>query len=173
MKYLLLLMSFLPMMVWGQTVHIKKGKIVYKGTVKNINYERSELYKRAKKALASHVKDTVKSFYIDDMGKGEMAIKGEMKLNAPPGFAKTVFYNFKLKIRDSSYKYRIDKVYIKQEGKGEKNNLIASETLVKDMNVSGNVAINAEKELNEIDMNFQKLISQIKHAINKPAMTKS
>src|SRR5437588_6952296 len=110
MKYLLLLMSFLPIIVQCQTVHLKKGKIVYKGTVKNINYTKSELYGRAKKALANNIKSNALSFYTDDMEKGEVALKGEMKLDSKPGTVKTVLYNLKMKFRDSSYKYHIDDV---------------------------------------------------------------
>ena len=125
------------------------------------------MYERAKKALANNVKPNGSPFYLDNMETGEMALKGEMKLNAPSGIVKTVLYNLKMKIKDSSYKYRIDEVYVKQEEKGVKSIVTPSAALVKGMNISGTVAINTEKQLNEIDMGFQKLIALIKRDIRR------
>ncbi|MBK5270191.1 MAG: hypothetical protein JJE22_04170, partial [Bacteroidia bacterium] len=49
----------------------------------------------------------------------------------------------------------------------------SSEDLLKDMDVSGPVSANAEKQLNEIDMHFQKLLYLINADMKKTAVVKN
>jgi hypothetical protein len=107
------------------------------------------------------VKGSKESIITDNNEKGMMSAKGRIKLASPYHIIKTVEYILELSVDDGSYEYRIDSIYLKQVERGGKTTRISSEELLKGMDVSGPQSANAEKQLNEIDMNFQKLIDLV------------
>ena len=70
-------------------------------------------------------------------------------------------------IRNNSYHYSIDSVYLSQKERGKKTVIQSSKELLKYMEVSGPVAMTTEKQLNEIDMRVQQLLALIKNDITK------
>jgi len=150
---------------FGQTVHVDSNRIVYRGTVKLDSVNREELFARAKYAIFNNVKEGKVSIVTDNKEKGIISAKGSIKLASPYHIIKKVEYILELSVDDGKYEYRIDSVSIKQVERGGKTTRIYSEELLKglDVTVSGFVPGSAivEKQLNEIDMNFQKLIDLV------------
>ncbi len=160
----------IPLVTQGQTVHVDSNKIVYKGTVKPGPINKDELYARAKNAVFNNVKGGKESIVTDNNEKGMISAKGSIKLTSPYHIIKTVEYILELSVDDGKYEYRIDSVYIKQVERGGKTIRISSEELLKGMEVSGPVSANAEKQLNEIDMNFQKLLDLVNADMKKASI---
>ncbi|MBK5270828.1 MAG: DUF4468 domain-containing protein, partial [Bacteroidia bacterium] len=168
-KYILFLL-LIPFVTQGQTVHIDNDKIVYKGTIKLEQVNKEDLYIRAKNALIKNVKGNKKLMGEANIEKEKIAAEGSIKLSSPYHIIKTVEYILELSVEDGKYKYLIDSVYIKQAERGGKTTKTSSEDLLKDMDVSGPVSANAEKQLNEIDMHFQKLLYLINADMKKTAV---
>lgn len=155
----LLFFSALPFFGASQTVHVEENKIVYKGTVKLENGNQADLFARAKMALADHVnKNGVRQ---GDDKKETIVSEGMIRLNSPYHLIKMLHYIVELTVADGKYQYRIDSVYLEEKERGGAAKRISSEELLKGMDSTGEVASNTEKQLNEIDMNFQKLIDLI------------
>ena len=159
MRFALFLL-LIPFFAECQTVHIEKGRIAYKGSVKVHGITKSELQERAKQALLKNVKHA-KEIDSDKNSKDEIIMAGEMGLYSTHGIIKSLEYIIKVSIKDEGYKYEIDSVYIKTSERGGKTIIIPSEELVKGMDMTGNPAIDAEKQLNEIDMRIQQLLDFI------------
>jgi hypothetical protein len=153
----------IPAVTFGQTVHVDSNRIVYKGTVKLDSVNKEELFARAKSAIFNNVKED--SIVTDNKEKGKISVKGSIKLASPYHIIKKVEYILELSVDDGKYEYRIDSVHIKQVERGGKTTMIYSQELLigLDVTVSGFVpgSGNVEKQLNEIDMNFQKLIALV------------
>jgi hypothetical protein len=149
----------MPVFAFGQTVHVDSNKIVYKGTVKLDKTNKEELYGRAKNAILNNKKGCEEILVIDNSEKEMIAAKGSARLVSTYHIIKTVEYIFELTVEDGKYEYRIDSVYLKEVERGGKTVKTSSEELLKGMDVNGPVSVTAEKQLNEIDMNFQKLIA--------------
>ncbi|HKB42759.1 MAG TPA: DUF4468 domain-containing protein [Chitinophagaceae bacterium] len=167
----------IPMVTHGQTVHIDSNKIVYKGTVKLDSVNKERLFARARNAIFNNVKEGKDSIVTDNKEKGIISAKGSIKLASPYHIIKKVEYILELSVDDGKYEYRIDSVYIKQVERGGKTTRINSEELLKglDVTVSGFVpgSANVEKQLNEIDMNFQKLIDLVNNDMKKTTVGKN
>ena len=155
----------IPAVTFGQTVHIDSNRIVYKETVKLDSVNKEELFARAKKTIFNNVKGGKESDVIDNNEKGMISAKGSIRLGSRYHIIKTVEYIFELSVDDGKYEYRIDSVHIKLVERGGKTTRIDSEELLigLDVTVSGFVpgSGNVEMQLNEIDMNFQKLIALV------------
>ncbi len=157
----------IPVVTCGQTVHVDSNKIVYKGTIKPGLVNKVELYARAKNAIFNHVKGSEEVIVAENTEKGMISAKGSIKLASPYHIIKTVEYILELSVADGRYEYRIDSVYLKQVERGGKTIRISSEELLKGMDVSGAGSAHAEKQLNEIDMNFQKLLDLVNADMKK------
>jgi pyruvate kinase len=155
----------IPAVTFGQTIHVDSNRIVYKGTVKLDSVNKEELFARAKYAIFNNVKEGKHSIVTDNKEKGIISAKGSIKLASPYHIIKKVEYILELSVDDGKYEYHIDSVSIKQVERGGKTTRIYSEELLKglDVTVSGFVPGSAivEKQVNEIDMNFQKLIDLV------------
>jgi len=173
MKFIkhILFLLLIPVASFGQTVHIDEDRIVYKGTVKLEQVNKEDMYTRAKNALLNNVKGS--KVEIAEDNKEKIAAKGSIRLSSPYHIIKTVEYILELSVEDGKYKYRIDSVYIKQAERGGKKKKISSEELLKGMEVTGATSANTEKQLNEIDMNFQKLLVLINTNMKETAVTKN
>ena len=169
----IIFLLLIPVITSGQTVHVDEGRIVYKGTVKLDQVNKEDMYSRAKNALLNHVKGNKKGIVEDNNEKEKIAAKGSIKLNSPYHIIKTVEYILELSLEDGKYKYRIDSVYIKQAERGGKKTKISSEELLKGMDVTGPTSASTEKQLNEIDMNFQKLLVLVNNDMKKTSAVKN
>jgi pyruvate kinase len=161
------ILLLVPMITSGQTVHIDSGRIVYKGTIKLDSVNKDELYARAKNVFLSNISGTRLVMITGDNEKEMISAKGTMGLASPFSVIKKVEFILELSIDDGNYKYRIDSVYIKEMERGGKENKMSSGELLNGMGVSGAVAAASEKELNEIDMKFEKLIDLVNIAMKK------
>jgi len=166
----------IPAATCGQTVHVDSNRIVYKGTVKLDSVNKEELFARARNAIFNNVKEGKDSIVIDNKEKGIISAKGSIKLASPYHMIKTVDYILELSVDDGKYDYRIDSVSIKQVERGGKTIRIYSKELLEglDVTVSGFVpgSGNVEKQVNEIDMNFQKLIALISADMKRLSVVK-
>ena len=154
----------IPAVTFGQTIHIDSNRIVYKGTVKLDAVNKDELYARARNAMFNNVKED--SIVTDNKEKGMISAKGSIKLASPYHIIKKVEYILELTVDDGKYEYRIDSVSIKQVERGGKTTRIYADEILQglDLTASGFVPGygNVEKQVNEIDMNFKKLIALVK-----------
>ena len=155
----MLFLLLIPVITNGQTVHVDSNRVVYKATVKLDKINKEELYRRAKNVLLNNVKGSKGILFMDNSEKGMIAAKGSIRLPSPYHIIKTVDYILELTVEDGKYQYRIDSVYLKEVERGGKTVKTSSEELLKEMDVNGPASAIAEKQLNEIDMNFQKLIA--------------
>ena len=166
----------IPTVIYGQTVHVDEGRIVYKGTVKVEQVNKEDMYARAVNAIHNNIKGSKEGTVEGNNEKEKIAATGSIKLSSPYHIIKTVEYILELSVEDGKYKYRIDSVYIKQVERGGKTTRIYSEELLKglDVTASGFVpgSANVEKQLNEIDMNFQKLLALVKNDIKMTSIVK-
>ena len=158
--------------MYSQTAHVDSNRIVYKGTVKVDRVNRDELYARAKNALLNNAGGSKEVIVTDSSEKGMISAKGSIRLPSTYATIKTVEYILELSVDDGNYKYRIDSVYLKQVERGGKTNKISSEEILKAMDTSGPVSANAEKQLNEIDMNFQKLLDLLRTDMKETSTVK-
>ena len=178
MEFIKQLVFFLliPAVTYGQTVHVDSNRIVYKGTIKLDSVNKEELFARARNAIFNNVKGGKDSIVTDNKEKGIISAKGCIKLASPYHIIKKVEYILELSVDDGKYEYRIDSVSIKQVERGGKTTRIYSEELLKglDVTVSGFVpgSGDVEKQLNEIDMNFQKLIALVNADMKKISVVK-
>lgn len=172
MKYLINILIVLyfvavqPLTTTAQTVHLHDGKIEYKETEK-IQGGKDDLYNRAKQALLSVVKTSGDEKLKENHDSGELKTKGYILLESPYSIIRTVHYTIKLTVEEGKYKYHIDDVFIREKVRGGKTTDTPSEDLVKGMDTSGPTAINTEKQLNEIDMNFQNLLDLIRNKMQQ------
>ena len=166
MKWILFFL-LLPCFVKAQTTHIEDNKIVYKDTVKVEGSGKAALYNRAVKAITNNI-HPVKAYKVPYY-KNEDSITAVGSINLTSGYPikKTLTYTVTLKVEDGDYSYRIDSFDIIQAKKGGKTTVIPGEEVLKDMDKSGKPSEDAEKLLNEIDMDMQKLIALVKKDMSK------
>ena len=169
MRFVLFLLLF-PVFAPCQTVHLEKGRIAYEGSVKIERVSKPELYERVKQAILKDIKGAKKEKGLENNEKDEIIVAGEMRLSSAHDIVKTLQYIMKVSVKDDGYKYEIDSVYIKEARRGGKTIKIPSDELVNGMESSGNIAIDTEKQLNEIDMNIQKLLHFIERDVKRAPM---
>jgi len=150
----------------AQTVHVDSDRIAYRNTVTVDNTGQLQLFFRAQKAIADYVAQQPALIKTDALNN-EMSAQGSIRLTSPYHMIKTLLYTIKLSVRDGAYEYQIDSVYLKQEERGGSTKLISSRELLKGMDVSGEASWITEKQLNEIDMNLQKLLALVKGEMKK------
>ena len=156
-QQILIVACFASMSAIAQTVHVDSHRIVYRNTVKVASMGQAELFSRAQKAIADHVSQHPAIIKTDSINK-EILAQGSIRLRSPYHLIRTVEYVIELVVNDGSYQYRVDSVYLKEEERGGKTKVTSSSELLKGMDVSGPESSKMEKQLNEIDLNLQKLI---------------
>jgi hypothetical protein len=157
-KYILFVL--MPVAIRAQTVHVDEDRIVYKDKKTVTKADKNELFDRAKVAM-DRVKWNRQTIVVENRENGLITAMGTMKLATPYHTIRTVEYLFEIKVEDGEYKYRIDSVYMEERERGGKTTRLSSEKLLKAVEETGKVAKDAEKVLNEIDMNFQKLLALV------------
>jgi len=140
---------------------VEKNKIVYKGKIHVEGTSAKQLTVRAKRAILNLDKDYESKVIQNDDGTTRVWFQGVMKLASFDHVSKKVTYILEINVKDGGYEYRIDSVYLVQKEPGEQATEISSEELLNKMESSGPVAARTEAQLNEIDMDFQKLIDLI------------
>jgi hypothetical protein len=157
---------FFSLPVVAQTVHVDSERIAYRNTVTVDNSSQLELFFRAQKAIADYVTQQAALIKTDAI-KNEMSAQGSISLNSPYHLVKTLLYTIKISVHDGGYQYQIDSVYLKEEERGGSTKLTSSQELLKGMDISGPASWIMERQLNEIDMNFQKLIALVNGEMKK------
>jgi Domain of unknown function (DUF4468) with TBP-like fold len=161
----------MPVAAAGQTVHVDDNRIVYKGAVKVSEINKQQLYERAKDAIYNNVKDGRENIIEESKQKGKITVKGSFRLTTPWELIRKVEYILELAVEERGYKYRIDSVVLQQKERGGKKITMSSGKMLKAVDVTGPESREAEKQLNELDMNFQKILALIKADIIKTANT--
>jgi hypothetical protein len=157
MKWILILL-IIPIPSFCQTVHIKDGRIIYEGTIKTTSASKLSLHEAfgdAEKNCYTKIKNLLVK---EDSAANKLLVTSEMKLNVTQSTINTLRYTLKISAKDDGYKYNIDSVFLISKERGGKTKIISSEDLFKDMEVTGPVATQTEKTLNEIDMRIQQLL---------------
>jgi len=165
MKAILFLL-WIPFSISAQTVHVENNKIIYKEKVHVEGATVEQLAALAKQAI-SHLDKNNDPKIVQEKGKTRVWSAGEMKLTSSDHVSKKVTYIIEINVEKENYQYRIDSVYIVQKEPGHHSTKMSSEDLLSKMNSSGAVAASTERQLNEIDMDFQKLINRIRNYMAK------
>src|ERR1700730_936506 len=119
LKFILLLLFLLPGVALGQTVHVEKGKIVYKGKMEVKDPKKEDFYNKATKVMLVYVNKEKDSLKIDKEKK-EVASKGELRLPTTYRLIRTLCYTIKLNAKEDDLKYQIDDIYLKERERGGK-----------------------------------------------------
>lgn len=162
MLFLLLLPFFAP----AQTIHRKGNKILYEGEVPLSGRSTSEVFAQLQSVAGSLIKKGKRPANLQASGQTLVAL-ADMPLNTAYSLIRTVNYTIQLTANDGGYAYRIDSVYVIDKKRDGSEARHTSKELLQNMEVSGPVAEAAEKLLNEIDMNFQKLLAVMKTKLQK------
>ncbi|HET6995445.1 MAG TPA: DUF4468 domain-containing protein, partial [Chitinophagaceae bacterium] len=157
-KYILIVL--IPVSLFGQTVHVDEDRVVYKDKIKMTHTAKDDLFERARTAM-DRVKWNKQSIVVENRGEGLITARGTMRLVTPYHTIRTVEYLFEIKVSDGDYGYRIDSISLEEKERGGKTLRFSSKELLKAAEETGKPSIVAEKILNEIDMNFQKLLALI------------
>src|SRR5437773_7041533 len=115
MKFLLIIL-LIPILAFGQTVHVENDQVIYKGMVKADGLNQEELFARAKKALLNNV--TKEETVINEEEKNKISASGSIELKSPYHLIKTVEYQIQLIVKNGEWEYRIDSVFLKQVERG-------------------------------------------------------
>jgi hypothetical protein len=152
--------------VAAQTVHVDSNRIAYRNKATVANTSQTELFFRAQKAVANYVTQQPGAIKTDAINN-EISAPGSIKLPSPYHLIKSLLYTIEISVNDGAYEYRIDSVSLKVTERGGGTKLVSSEELLKGMEVSGAASWIMEKQLNEIDMNLQKVIALINGEMKK------
>jgi uncharacterized protein with TBP-like fold DUF4468 len=144
----------------AQTVHVDSDRVAYQNTVKVDHSSQVELFFRAQKAIADYVTQQPALINTDAINN-EISGQGTIRLKSPYHLIKNLLYTITLSVQDGAYQYKIDSVYLQEEERGGGTKLTSSRELLKGMDVSGEASWIMEKQLNEIDMNLQKVIALV------------
>jgi len=166
MKILVALLFCLPLLSSAQTIHRKGNKIVYEGEVALSGSNTSQINTALQKLLSEMIKKEKDPATVQKSEHGYFA-NGDLKLSASYPVSRSVNYTIELKPKEGGYKYKIDSVYVTEKKPGETERKRTGKELLKEMEVSGPVSEAAEKILNEIDMNFQRLLAVLKTKMQK------
>jgi len=156
-----LFLLLVPFFASTQTIHTEKNKIVYKGNLHIDGATQDQLIGRAKQVILKIDKKVIPKIDQGKNGGTKVWSEGVMKLKSADHVSTKVTYILEIDVENERYDYRIDSVYLVQKEPGHHSTKISSEDLLKKMESSGPVAASTERQLNEIDMDFQKLIDQI------------
>jgi uncharacterized protein with TBP-like fold DUF4468 len=147
--------------VAAQTVHVDSERVFYRNTVTVANTSQTELFFRAQKAIADYVTQQPALIHTDAINN-EISGQGTIRLKSPYHLIKNLLYTITLSVKDGGYQYKIDSVYLQEQERGGNMKLTSSRELLKGMDVSGSASWMMEEQLNEIDMNLQKVIAMVK-----------
>jgi uncharacterized protein with TBP-like fold DUF4468 len=162
-----IVLCFFSLPAAAQTVHVDSDRVAYQNTVKVDHTSQVELFFRAQKAIADYVTQEPALIKTDALNN-EISGQGTIKLKSPYHLIKNLLYTITLSVHDGAYHYKIDSVYLQEEERGGSTKLTSSRELLKGMDVSGSASWITEEQLNEIDMNLQKVIALVRTEMKKP-----
>lgn len=165
MKALFFLL-LLPFFAQAQTIHRKGNKILYEGEVPLSGRSASEVLVQLQTAANDLLKKGKQPAPVQTKGQTVLAL-ADMQLNTDYSLVRTVNYTMQLTAKNGGYTYRIDSVYVLDKKRDGSESKHTAKELFDKMEVSGPVAEATERLLNEIDMNFQKLLALMKTSIQK------
>ncbi len=163
MKTVLFFILVFPLSLAAQTVHLNDKEIEYKDKVKTEGLSDAEVFQRVQEAVKALVNAT--GDLKTEESKKELKVKGEMRLSTPYPIIRKVEYSLEISVKDNGYNYKIDDVSLWEKHRGDTSRIISSKDLVEQLDESGTTAIEAEKILNAIDLNLQKLLRLIENKI--------
>lgn len=158
MLFLLLLPALFSQ---GQTIHRKGDKILYEDEVTLPRRTTTAIFTQLQNTAGPLVKNGKQPAPLQ-ASEPVIVASGDMRLSTDYSLIRTVHYTLRLTASDSGYTYRIDSVFVTEKKRDGREKKRTSKELFKDMETSGPVAEGTEKILNEIDMNFQKLLALLK-----------
>lgn len=156
----LFLFLIIPVLSFGQTIHVQDEKIVYEGKEK-IALSSSEIFGRIQKALPG----LVSNYEVEEQSGNSVKARGKLKLQTPYYLVRTVTYSIKLSAVDNGYEYQIDSVSFNEQERGKKMVTKSSKEMLDNMSETGAIVGETEKILNETDMRFQKLLAVLKSKV--------
>ncbi len=157
MKYLFLYL-LLPLFSLGQTIHADKDKIIYAGSVSLSGEPATAVLPRLQTALQNAFEKCGASGEIQAAHEAVVSVGG-MELTTPYHLIRTLHFTLQVTPKEGGYDYRIDSVSVSERRRGGKAKIKSSKELLEGIEDTGNVAIEAERLLNEADMRFQKLLA--------------
>jgi hypothetical protein len=155
MKWLIIFL-LIPFVSRGQTVHIKDGRIFYENNIKAENISNENISAAIQKALTKT--DSKQRDISSINSEGEIIATADMKLMSNQIAINTLRYTIRINRKEKGIEYTIDSVSLIRKDRGIGTTTISSEELVSYMEITGPVASQTEKQLNEIDMRFQQLM---------------
>jgi hypothetical protein len=159
-RSILILLLLLPAISLAQTAHVEKENVLYKGKLEIHSSGSEELYHYAKNLLLNYV-NPVPDSLKEKRNEKELTTSVSVRLPSSYHIIKTLNYKVKLQTKADEIEYEVDNIYLRIKERGRKEKIIPSEQLLKGMGESGKVAMEAEKQLNELDMHIQKLIASL------------
>ena len=157
-----MLILLLPFFSAAQTIHRKGDKIVYQEDVPLPGRSSQDVLAQLRSLAGPTVKKGKGSAQWQATDSSVSAI-GDIKLTASYPMLRTVNYSIELTAREGGYAYRIDSVYVTERKRGGGGETVKKDNeMLEGMQQSGPSAEAAERLLNEIDMNFQKLLAVIR-----------
>ena len=158
--YILLLILLFPGLALTQTIHLEKEKVGYKGKIESHKGGKTDNYSKAKEMLFNIVKanpDSIK----ENKEEKEITASASIRLPSEYHLIKVMKYKLRLKPIDNGIGYEIGDIKLELRERGKKGKTYLAEEILKGVEEHGKVAMMAEKQLNEIDMNIQKLIASM------------
>ena len=165
-RFILIFLLLLPAATLAQTIRIGKDKVLYQGKLEFVGASNEDVYQKTKNLLLHHVNPSPDSL-IEKRNENTLASSAVVKLPSPYNLVKTLYYTVKLQSNGSEVAYQIDSIYVSIRKRGGKARIISSEEMLKGLGENGKTAMLAERQLNEIDLNIQKLIAIMKADLRK------
>ena len=156
----LFLFLVVPVLSFGQTIHVKDKKIAYEGKEK-IALPASEIFSRMERVLPG----LISKYMVEQQSGNSIKARGELKMQTPYYLVRTVTYSIKLSAVDNSYEYQIDSVLFNEQERGKKLVTKSSKEVLDNMSETGAIVGETENILNETDMRFQKLLAVLKSKV--------
>ena len=161
LRYILLLIFLLPAISLAQTVPVAEEKVLYKGKIEIRATSMGNAYSQAK-SLLLNVMNANPDSLKEIKQEGVLTSTANIRLVSPYHLIKEFTYKVKMHAKENVIGYEISDIELKVHERGGKSKTISSAELLKGIQENGKVAMQAEKHLNEIDMNIQKVIAKMK-----------
>jgi hypothetical protein len=170
--YILLLILLYPALALTQTIHVEKDRVAYKGKLE-LHGSKTDHYSRAKEMLLNIVKaapDSIK----ENKEEKELTASASIRLPSDYHLIKVMKYKLRLKPVDNGIGYEIGNIRLELRERGKKGKTLLAEEILKGLEENGKVGMMAETQLNEIDMNIQKVIASMQlHLRSADSMTRN
>jgi uncharacterized protein YxjI len=120
----ILFFLLLPVFASTQTVNVEDNRIVYKGTVKVADASREQLVAKVKQTILRLDDRYDPKISQNDSEATRVWFAGTMKLRSTDHVSKKVEYIGEINLKNGSYEYRIDSVYLCQKSPRLKQDIV-------------------------------------------------